>query len=218
MQYLLIALIVAVLCVFGVSCRKNSVPTGTGVEPAETHSGHFLTREDIERQLEHLAKSPPPKKLAMGAMCYAIAVPSQTVDYICPECGEKTLYSMPDSNEPNAFSQAWNAARALSWELQDCRRLVQQINKVDAKLIESQFCRHCSPDASHPRLGLEVRYNEAVHQTWDVTSYDLVALKAFLEGKKKFKTFNDGEEAVKSCLPRLGELLGVEVRVDDSEQ
>jgi len=218
MQYLLIALIVAVLCVFGVSCRKSSAPTGTGVEPAETHSGHFLTRQDIERQLEHLAKSPPPKKLALGAMCYAVAMPPKTVDYICPECGEKTLYSMPDSNEPNALSQDWNAARALNWELQDCRRLVQLIHKIDIKLIESQFCRHCSPDTSHPRLGLEVRYNGVVHRTWDVCSDDLVALKAFLEGKTKYKTFNDGEMAVKSRLSRLGELMGVEVRIDDSEQ
>ncbi len=213
MQYLVIAIILMVLCVFGLSCRK-STPTdtrgGTPPTPIIVTSGKFLSRQDIQKQLAIIAKSPPPKKLAMGAMCYDIAGPPARLDYVCPVCGEKTLYAMDPAADDKTKMQYWTTAQNLR-SLESCRRLVQQIKKIDIKLNESPFCKQCAPDIETPELGLIIIYPDVTKESYvsNITETDLLILKAFTEGKLKFKDLQDMEIALKDRLARLEELLGV---------
>jgi hypothetical protein len=66
--------------------------------------GNF-PREELRRRLEELARSEPPLDLSSGAMCYSVAAPSEVVEYLCPVCGQKTLYAL--GNEPGPKS-AWS--------------------------------------------------------------------------------------------------------------
>ena len=214
MQYLLIVVILLVLCAVGFSARKNASDNmPADVRPAESVTvlaTRSLSRKDIQKQLSVIAKSPPPKELAMGAMCYMVAGPPSRIDYVCPACGEKTLYAVDDSADEKTQRQQWETSWKLG-DLEAIRRLTQQIKKLDVALDESRFCSHCSTDVKTPRMGLVVTYpnQPEPHRVWDVTQADLLMLKAATEGKLKFKDLQDMEIALKDKLARLEKLLGV---------
>jgi predicted RNA-binding Zn-ribbon protein involved in translation (DUF1610 family) len=215
MQYILIALVIAVLCVFGLSCRKSTPSNSTGGEPQGTvtiFSGKFLSHQEIQKQLALIARKPAPKKLAMGAMCYAVAVTSSRIDYVCPTCGEKMLYALEDSSDKTKRDIQWKAISDIQ-SLESLRRLAQQIKKLDISLNESQFCKHCHPDVIEPKLGLIVKYPDQPepHCVWDVSWTDLVMIKAVTAGKLKYKDQQDREVALKDFLPRLKELLNADI-------
>jgi hypothetical protein len=52
-----------------------------------------LLPRDLIAKLDELAEQPGPKDLKRGAMCYSIAPPPNREEYICPKCGERTLYA-----------------------------------------------------------------------------------------------------------------------------
>ena len=136
MQYILIALVIAVLCVFGLSCRNNTPSNNTGGQPQGTvtvSSGKFLSHQEIQKQLAQIASKPAPKKLVMGAMCYKVAGPPSRIDYVCPTCGEKTLYALEDSSGETTRDLQWRAINDIQ-ELESLRRLAQQIKKLDISL------------------------------------------------------------------------------------
>lgn len=223
MQYIVIAIVLVVLCIFGASCRKQSPAQLQGRTSGEViveSSGRYMTAESIRAQLEKISKKPPPKNLAMGAMCYKVAAPPDRADYICPNCGEKTLYASQPSSDPNAVLQSWEVIIAIARELESSRRLVQQIDKLDITLDESQFCKHCKPDIQAPKLGLVIRYGDRPepHDVWQFSQNDLLMLKAFSEGKLKFEGTNDTECDLKRMLPRLEQLLGVKLDEDNTEE
>ncbi len=175
MQYVLIAIVVIVLCVFGASCRKSPF-RGT------------------------------------GAMCYAIALPLERTDYICPTCGGKTLYAFDDMlKDPNVIQQSTEVI-IIAHELDSCRRLAQQINTLDIELDESQFCKVCSPDVEYPQLGLIVKHpdNPQPHRVWGVREYDLTLIKEYNDGQLRTEEMSD------ASLQRLEELLGV--KLDDADE
>ena len=212
MQYILIAIVLMVLCVFGLSCKKSTPPAPSGVSTTDlptVSSGQYLSRQDIQKQLAVIANKPPPKILAMGAMCYKIAGPPTRFDYVCPACGEKTLYVM-DTADEEARRQFQNVA----WKFRDMetlRRLTQQIDKLDVRLDELEFCTHCSSKTESPKVALVIQYPDQPKPiwVWDVTPNDLLMLKAFADGQLKYKNQQDFEAALKKNLPRLEELLGV---------
>lgn len=221
MQYIFIAIVLMVLCVFGISCRKSPA-SSTSIKPSgpitNVASGTYLSRQDIEAQLAYIAKSPPPKELAIGAECYKVANPPNRIDYVCANCGEKTLFVQDSSDDPNTFQQqSANTIKVVQWELESCRRLVQGINNLDLELDESQFCKHCSPNAETPTLGLIVRYSNQPepHRVWNIDLKDVLLIKGFTEGGLKFKGHQDWEAALIKSIPRLEELLGV--KLDDTE-
>lgn len=170
MQYILIAIVLMVLCLFSLSCRR----------------GLFMP---------------------IGAMCYSIAVVPERTDYVCPTCGDKTLYAFDNTLEdPNAFQRSWDVA-TISNEIESCRRLVKQINNFDIELDESQFCKVCSPGIECPQLGLAVKHPDKskLHRVWGVNEYDLTVIKAFTDGQLQTKEFSD------TRVRRLEELLGVKL-------
>jgi len=162
-----------------------------------------LDRAAIRALLERAAKTRPPDELKMGAMCYSMAAPPERADYLCPECGGRTLYEQ-------------GMAREVEWELPYCRREFEKLKKVagDAvSLNESQFCRECSPDAQNPQLVLNVTYRDGRRVTVSpVHADDICLLREFLSGELVHKGERDDETAMKDLLPRLEEMLGVKRR------
>ncbi|MBL8025700.1 MAG: hypothetical protein JNL74_04780 [Fibrobacteres bacterium] len=198
------AVLLGLTLLVGAACaRKNTAQKTENKSSAlpESKSSKILkTRQQITDQLRLLKRSEAPEE-KRGAMCYKMAAPPDRVEYNCPKCGDKTLYS-------------GDLFESVIDDIEACRRIIDTIHVADdMKLIldESSFCSHCSPNAGKPQLGLTVSYgNGFSKKTSHISEIDVVLLISFLEGKQSYKTFNDGTEAIKKALPRLCELLGVD--------
>jgi len=205
-----IAIVAALaLLVVLAGCRPASTtpppPPPPGGTAEKSPEASLSTREGIIERLKLLEKSEPPKELKRGAMCYDMAAPPSTADYVCPKCGEKTVYAL---GEPPA---SFDLPRRVEWELPACRRLIGQIPVAWVTLDESQFCGKCSPGIGAPEIVLVVRIpGEAEpHRTAGIRSDDLVLVQEFLSGADRHRGDNDGESPMKSHLKRIEELLGV---------
>lgn len=186
--------------------KKSFFSTTVLYAGEKTPSG--MTRENIEKNLKKLKKTPAPENLSPGAMCYEVAAPPQRLEYVCPDCGEKTLYAMKEYETPGDRDLDWQTSQLLEWELQTCRQYIKQIKlKINAELIEKPFCMHCSPDAVKPVLELKIIYPDKVHSVQGINSDDLKLILEFLEGKFVHKGAQDAETPLKEHLERLEQLL-----------
>ncbi len=165
-----------------------------------------LSRADLEKRLQDLAKAPPPTKLSPGAMCYDMAMPTQRIDYVCPACQEKTLYS-------NRSGNAWNVPGLMLLEADTYRRLAKQLQDrgLACKLDESAFCQKCGKDIKEKSFVLETRWpgQEKPHRTVLRATNDLKLVLEFLDGKKIHAGEQGAESPLKNYLPRIQELLGL---------
>ncbi len=157
--------------------------------------------EQINILLERLETTEPPEQV-MGAMCYEPMVMPEVAEYICPVCGEKTVYN---------YSQA----AFINWELAGCRRTADSINThtdFEVVLDERQFCDFCSPDSSsdEPSLLLRVIYSDSTEVVNIVDIADLLMLNSFLQGRLYYTTSNDAQMPLQSYSGRMRELLGLE--------
>jgi len=213
MHYFLIIAILIVTGVFFAGCSRKAPGGSTGRTTIDVNipDGQFFSKQDIEKQLEEIKKAPAPENLKIGAMCYVVIEPPKRTDYVCPNCGEKTLYAKISTIDPNE-NFLWIISEKL-YDLEECKKLVKQIEKITIALDESQFCKHCSPDIQEPNLGLIIKYpdSQEVHRVWDINNLDLILLKAFTEGQLKFEPSHDWEWDIKSHISRLEELLGVDI-------
>jgi hypothetical protein len=204
MQTVGIIILVFMACLIAFSmqgCRGSSKPSGKSSDPIVTvQQVDSMSRIKIEKMLEELQKQRAPKR-TLGAMCYDVAGPPPTAEYVCPVCGHKTLYSKGET----AF---------VTWELGACRREFDQMEKVnDFKMVldESSFCAQCSPNANKHELVLKVAYSDgSTHSTGGVRQIDLRMLRYFLGGSLSFQGLQEGTEPLKDQIPRLRELLGVD--------
>jgi len=211
--------LIALLLVFGSGCSRNGKPAApppgsdnsqtpeptTRTAKATGKEIRSMSREEMAQKLKRLEKASTPKP-KMGAMCYDIAAPPQRAEYVCPDCGEKTLYT-----DEVAFF--------LGWELESCRRDFDKANwagNLQMKLDESSFCQHCRPEAKVHQLALIITYSDGTtHTTAPVQEEDLRILRNFLEGQVMYETFNGGTWPLKEKLPRLRELLGMNAKPID---
>jgi ribosomal protein L37AE/L43A len=164
-----------------------------------------LSRQDLEKKLQAMEKAPAPVNLAPGAMCYKPAGPHEREEYVCPKCGEKTLYSRDAVN-------GWAAVRAL--ESADAfRRLTRQLKDkgLDCRLDETAFCKKCGKEAKEKAFVLETRWpgQDKPHRTIIASTEDLTLILDFLSGKDRHDAGPDGEKPLKDHLPRIRELLGL---------
>jgi len=168
--------------------------------PARAAKLATLSRAEVRRLLAKIEKSALPEP-QMGAMCYRMAMPPKRAEYVCPTCGERTLYTDRD-------------AVLVDRELPACQRLFRTLPHREAMTLdESAFCRKCRPQAADPELVLVIRFDDGTtHEVRAVTSEDLRLLSGALAGKLTGPTSNDGSEPLKKHLPRLRELLGEKER------
>ncbi len=214
---MLIGIVAAVLllaCLLLAGGCSRATPPVPQSPPIVTVEGvKSLDRSAVRAMLKRLADAPPPAQLAMGAMCYAVSLPPDRVDYICPKCGERTLYdnSQYKSDQPFDRGIAWTIDR----DLPHCRSEFQELRKIAGHAIEldeTQFCRKCSPNVTRPKLVLHISYKDGtVRDVNGIDHNDLRILREFLSGKRKSKGDNEGESPLKDELPRLQQLLGVEM-------
>jgi len=212
-----ILLLVCLLLSTG-GCSRQAPSGSSGVAPVppvvtSVEGMKSLDRTAIRVLLKKLADSPTPKAQAMGAMCYDMAPPPRRADYVCPSCGERTLY-----DESKWSNDEWvqkGVARVVAEEIPGCRREIEDLRRVvgDAiSLDESQFCRKCSPKVARPKLMLRVFFEDGKPRDIENVSHsDLRILQEFLAGKQLTKGDNDSMLPLKDRLPRLQELLGVKI-------
>lgn len=163
------------------------------------------SNEQIERMIDELETQPAPEA-KMGAMCYEMAMPTPVTEYVCPECGAKSLYpklegewAMP-LNDLETLREAETAAQAAAEEL-----------GATVYLDEKQFCRQCQPEfEGTPHAVLVTRLpNGRQKSTEDFTVRDLWILRDFFSGKDVVVGSQAGEKPLKDELPRLRELMMV---------
>ncbi len=202
---LLVCLVLATLgCSGGRAGAEGGQPDGDpGARPsAVVLAGEVaaLDREAVRALLKKAADAPAPAAPKMGAMCYAPRAPVMRADYVCPKCGERTLYGE-------------GMAMLVQEHLPACRRELAELKKVAGDAVtldESQFCRKCSPEVKDPRLVLTVTFQDGKKSSVQgASAMDIRLLGELLGGKTVHRSENDGESALKEHLPRLQELLGV---------
>ena len=188
------------LCAGAMSSRSAG-DTGSNqasVAVVKTRELKALNRHQIQKMLQRIATAKPPAP-KMGAMCYAPIAMAQKAEYICPTCGEKTVYAQPQ-------------ASSLDWELQAGRQVMKELAAsagTAVTLDESACCRKCQPASTWPALKLVLRFDDGTIRAVErVTSDQLRLLRDFLAGKLVIKESNDGELPLKDRLGELEKLLG----------
>lgn len=165
-------------------------------------------KANIRKKLRALAAKPAPTKLSTGAMCYEMAMLPSKATYVCPTCGERSLYSTPEE-------KFVRAVHTINTDLPQMRRLIKTISGLDAKLDESEFCSKCEPKVDKPEVVLVVTFGKGSkpHRVRSVNSNDIKLLAEFMAGKDKHVGATGNETPLKKHLKRISELLGV--KLDD---
>jgi hypothetical protein len=168
------------------------------ISPGDSLKKNY-TREEVNELLKALAERPVKAELNMGAMCYAPRQAPDSASYICPVCGEKTIYVNSSTTE------------FINDDLMLCRQLAARFDKGMLSLDESGFCAHCSHATNaNPELCVKITLEDSKEViTCKITSFDLRILLAFFKGENIFTTFNDAEMPLKEQSTRLKQLLGV---------
>jgi hypothetical protein len=164
---------------------------------------HFLTKAEIADKLIKLATSPPPAKLSEGSMCYEMTEPPNRAEYICPNCGERTLYTDDHAN-------------FIACYLPYCRATVKKINCLEVKLDESLYCRKCSPNVTNPCLNLMLKYkgDQKEYKIKDIGYNDLVLLAEFCADTNIHKGGFGIESPLKDYFGRLQDLLTIKIDIE----
>ena len=210
--FLAMVLIAVLLTLSGVGAQNTNSRTRKP-HATEVSESDSVKRSDVRKRLLKLSEGRPPHDLSMGAMCYEMAAPPDRMEYICPKCGEKTLYA---SGKEDDSARLYRGMGFLHWDLPACRRIVEQIKGIQVQLDESQFCARCSPDVETPVLVLVVRYEveKEPHRVEGVKLEDLQLLSEFLSGSTKHEGDFGIETPLKDHLERLEQLLGVKLETD----
>jgi hypothetical protein len=208
-------LLLACLLFAGGGCSSRTSPPPP--PPVVTSQGiTLLDRTAVRTMLKRLADerpaTQPPKELPLGAMCYEMAVPPHRSDYVCPKCGERTLY---DSSKAETEKPCAMGLVATVQAIPNYRREIEELRRIAGDAItldESQFCRKCSPKVKAPELVLHVSVaGEKPHDIDGITPSDLQILREFLSGKLLTSGDRGEKTRLKDQLPRLQELLGVKL-------
>ena len=218
-MYILGALVVAIVLVLFALWGSGSSAAAAGAKAApaavvtaeRAEAVRTASRAEMKERLLKLAKGEAPTELAIGAMCYEVAAPPLKAEYVCPKCGEKTLYALEDVDAQPDRQATWSMVSQVNVGIAASRRRIKEIGGLSVKLDESQFCRTCSPQVKTPKLGLVVQYagQQEPHRVWDITENDAKLIAEFLAGKDKHVGPTDGEIPLKDYVKRLEELLGL---------
>lgn len=162
-----------------------------------------MSVREVTHLLQAVAREPEPEYV-MGAMCYAVMPIPEIAEYVCPVCGEKTVYGTGETPY-------------ILWQMDSARSLVaemQATGTLDVTLDETSFCSFCSPDSMIPGLRLVVTYEDGTTVTPVVNVEDLRMLAGLLSGHLYYETSNDSQSPLRPNLERLGNLLGIEIAVE----
>jgi len=214
MEYIIIliaAFVAAILIGIG-GIKAQTVSEKSKVSDVTRAESKTLSRAGVKQRLETLAKSKPPEIRQVSAMCYDMAGPPTTANYICPKCGEKTLYTLEQSEKGTNICQKIFA-------LESCRHMVKTLGNLKMELDESQFCKKCSPDVKSPEINLIIKYEgEKEHRVNNISEEDVKLIYEFglesdIHSVIDSETMSSTETPLKDHVKRLSELLGVEIEI-----
>lgn len=173
----------------------------------------FFARKQIDEKLKILAMTPPPKKIIYSAMCYSMYLPPDRIKYICPFCGEKTIYKggKTDSDWQNLYE-------ILEHGIYTCKRQLNKVEGIHIAIDESQFCKKCSPFIEKPELCLLVNIEGQQDTTkiCNITVKDILLITEFLNNKISLVT-GEGEEPLLDYIDRIQELLGLKINNEKND-
>lgn len=160
-----------------------------------------LSRPQLVALLNRLKTTQPPEP-RIGALCYETVTIYERVEYICPHCGEKTLY--PRSPE---------AAQLLNVEeLEREFGIFRKESPLKMEIEENGYCKHCDSGSKPRGVTLIVTYEDgSIHRCFPFTKTDLNLLKALLTGKLLWDAGDENQFLLSEQIPRLQELLGVKL-------
>ena len=103
----------------------------------------------------------------------------------------------------------------MDWEIQACRRRINEIRGAGVELDEAEFCMRCSPEVESPKLNIVVRFKRGgdPHRVRDICEEDLQLIAEFLEGSDKHILSRGEERLLKDYIDRLKVLLNVHVDI-----
>lgn len=158
-----------------------------------------MSRADVEKLLDRIECVPEPESV-IGAMCYEpVALPS-VVEYLCPLCGTKTVYS--DYTESG-----------LVLSIQETRMLfdtLSSLTRLEMVLDETSFCSECRDSETEPGFVLRVTWEDGSEHAARVTPDDLRMLLGLFSGGTSYRTSNEGSVPLKPFSGRLRDILGLE--------
>jgi hypothetical protein len=190
------------------SSANSAATTPAAPDAITAEAMKTYTQAELASMLARLEARPAPKVTRMGAMCYDMSGPPDRVEYICPVCGERTLY--PTREQPASVGN--EDRMLLGWSLPACRRLVEEIRKtrkLDIALDETSFCRLCKPSAPKHEIILTVKYPDRSTHASPIAPDDLRILRDFVAGKALWTGAQDDEHPVKENTARLRVILGL---------
>ncbi len=197
---LLILLLVLAVSAAGAAGARGLSKRSTAVTAAGMKS---MTVREVTHLLEAVAKEPEPE-FVMGAMCYAAMPIPEIAEYVCPVCGEKTVYGA-------------GGTPYILWQIDTARSLVEAIRAsgtLDVALDETSFCSACAPDSVEPVLRLTVTFEDGTVVNPEVDVEDIRMLAGLLTGQLYYETSNESQSPLRPNLERLGSLLGIEIDVE----
>lgn len=201
-----IMVIISIILMFGMaSCAPgqgrllNFHETDSLFYPPDT-SREKASRAEIHDRLMALAESKAPEELNPGAMCYEVAMPPDRKEYVCPVCGEKTIYT----NE-SQFSIIDNVNSCRSW--------ITSIRGLDLRLEEYNFCHHCQPDTNQvPGYKIFIRYKGEPNEEElkNAGAGSLQFIYEFMNGDKTHSDYYDNETPLKDYIGTISGFFGID--------
>jgi hypothetical protein len=158
-----------------------------------------MSRDDVETMLESVERKELPEPV-MGAMCYEPVSAPSVSEYICPVCGERTLYD--DDYSTILRVEDLFLTRSLFDSL-------QVVADLDLLLDETSFCSICGSGDAGPYPVLVVDLTDAEPCSSVVSNDDLRLLIGFFSGETSYATVNEGTLPLKPELDRIRTLLGL---------
>lgn len=154
-------------------------------------------RARLRLMLARLEREPAPEQV-MGAMCYEPVAMPDRIDYICPVCGERTLYGYPEGY-------------AVYENLPGMRRIITELegNGLFSATLEETYCGSCHPGLEDRGVTLAIAYPEGDTVRTRVSVQDLMILQGFMSGELSYEEWNDARLPLRDHADRLRTLLGI---------
>lgn len=175
--------------------ERSLFPDGKGISLRKILG---MSRGEVETMLDSLERKDEPEPV-FGAMCYEPVAAPSNCEYICPVCGERTLYS---DYTTVMRVEGLPATRELFDRL-------RTVTPMDVRLDEVSFCSVCGGGDSLPAPVLIVDLSDAEPCSSEVSDDDLRLLLGFLSGEASYATVNDGTLPLKPQMQRIRRLLGL---------
>jgi len=177
------------------------MPKGfAGIRDIDGFPDSFFSRENLDKRLETLKKSPipPPEQ---RAMCYSPSTSfldeeKLTISFICPVCGSKTIHRV----------YSWDELANLD-EIRDCAQSIRDMG-FEIYLEEKCFCSKCKTDVPEGPAWRITIDNRTFYVEFYNAFRDCNLLKKFLSAKNK-NDFDNLMDAIEGNTSRLETLLGI---------